>query len=231
MKIYNSKDYQKREGSRLSLFLGEEKPLLASLPATRYELASFKKATVQFNYHIAVEKMYYSVPYQYIKRKVDVRLTDAVVEIFISNDRIASHRRLYGRAGQYSTVTEHMQHMPPNHQKFLEWNGDRFRNWAKKIGSNTFEVVDRILASGEVEQQYYRSCMGLLKLAERYSKEKLEAACSKALMYSDSPSYKSISNLIRTLKSENFNKSEPKDESRKYGITRGAKYYGGRQGD
>lgn len=228
LKIYNSKDYQKREGSRLSLFLGEEKPLLAPLPATRYELASFKKATVQFNYHIAVEKMYYSVPYQYIKRKVDVRLTDKVVEIFVNSDRIASHRRLYGRAGQYSTVTEHM---PPNHQKFLEWNGDRFRNWAKRIGSNTFEVVDRILASGEVEQQYYRSCMGLLKLAERYSKEKLEATCSKALMYSDSPSYKSISNLIRTLKPEDFNKSEPKDESKKYGITRGAKYYGGRQDD
>ena len=104
------------------------------------------------------------------------------------------------------------EHMPPNHQKFLEWNGDRFRNWAKKIGSNTFEVVDRILASGEVEQQYYRSCMGLLKLAERYSKEKLEATCSKALMYSDSPSYKSISNLIRTLKPEDFNRPEPKDE-------------------
>ena len=74
-------------------------------------------------FHIAVDKMYYSVPYQYIKDKVDVRLTDTTVEIFKDNCRIASHKRLRGRPGQYSTVT---QHMPQSHQKYLEWNGDRF---------------------------------------------------------------------------------------------------------
>lgn len=228
LKIYNSNNYQKKEGSRLSLFLTEEQPLLAPLPATRYEQASFKQATVQFYYHISVEKMYYSVLFQYIKRKVDVRITETTVEIFINNDRIASHRRLYGRAGQYSTITEHM---PPNHQKSIEWNGDRFREWAKKIGINTFRVIDGILASGNVEQQYYRSCMGLLKLADKFSNEKLEAACHKALMYSNSPSYKSIKNLIVTLKPEDINNAEKKEEKNKYGITRGAKYYGGQTND
>ena len=60
---YNARKFQKKECSRLSLFLGEEKPLLAPLPATPFELAEWKQATVQFNYHIAVDKMYYSVPY------------------------------------------------------------------------------------------------------------------------------------------------------------------------
>ena len=73
--------------------------------------------------------MFYSVPYQYIKNKVDVRITDTTVEIFYNHNRIASHRRLYGRSGQYSTVTEHM---PQEHQKYLEWNGDRFRKWAER---------------------------------------------------------------------------------------------------
>ena len=117
----------------LSLFLGEEMPLLAPLPATPFELAEWKQATVQFNYHIAVDRMFYSVPYQYIKNKVDVRITDTTVEIFYNHNRIASHRRLYGRSGQYSTVTEHM---PQEHQKYLEWNGDRFRKWADSIGIN-----------------------------------------------------------------------------------------------
>lgn len=134
-------------------------PLLAPLPATPFELAEWKQATVQFNYHIAVDKMYYSVPYQYIKNKVDVRITDTTVEIFYNHNRIASHRRLHGRSGQYSTVTEHM---PQEHQKYLEWNGDRFRKWADSIGINTSKVVDAILTSGRVEQQSYRSCMGLL---------------------------------------------------------------------
>lgn len=228
LKVFNMNSFQKKEGSRLSLFLGEEQPLLAPLPATRYELASFKQATVQFNYHIAVDKMYYSVPFQYIKEKVDVRITDTTIEIFIGSERIASHRRLYGRPGQYSTTVEHM---PPDHQKFLEWNGDRFREWAKRIGPNTFKVTDSILSSGGIEQQYYRSCMGLLKLAERYSEAKLEAACNKALKYSNSPSYKSIHNLIQNLRQEDTVVPEKKDESMKYGITRGAKYYGGHHND
>jgi len=229
LSIFNSNRFQKKESSRLRLFLGEEKQLLLPLPAARYELAVFKQATVQYNYHIAVDYMYYSVPYQYIKSKVDVRIAEHTVEVFIHNERIAFHRRLYGRHGQYSTVLEHM---PPDHQQFVEWNGDRFREWAKRIGSNTYKVVDSILSSGKVEQQYYRSCMGLLKLAERHSKAHLEAACQKALTFTDSPSYKSIKNLIVNLKDEDLRpEAEDKSSPNQYGITRGARYYGGHDND
>ena len=140
LRKYNEANFEKKEGSRSSLFLEEEKPLLAPLPATRFELAEHRTATVQFNYHVAVDKMYYSVPYQYIKDKVDVRITDTTIEIFKDHSRIASHRRLYGRPGQYSTVLEHM---PPDHQKYLELNGDRFRKWAETIGINTCKVGRR----------------------------------------------------------------------------------------
>ena len=205
-------------------------PLLAPLPATPFELAEWKQATVQFNYHIAVDKMYYSVPYQYIKNKVDVRITDTTVEIFYNHNRIASHRRLHGRSGQYSTVTEHM---PQEHQKYLEWNGDRFRKWADSIGINTSKVVDAILTSGRVEQQSYRSCMGLLKLAEKYSPEKLEQVCAKALSYSAKPSYKSIKNLLAAMKDSPDDISNASKESqaaeKPHGITRGARYYGGKR--
>ena len=96
---FNANTFQKKEGSRRSLFLGEEMPLLATLPATRFKLSDWKTATVQFNYHIAVDRMYDSVPYQYIRNKVDVRITETTVEIFINHNRIASHRHLYGRTG------------------------------------------------------------------------------------------------------------------------------------
>ena len=113
LKLLNSHPFQKKEGSRISLFLGEEKPLLMPLPVIRFELATWKQATVQFIYHISVEKMFYSVPFQYFRERVDVRLTDTIVEIFFKNERIASHRRLIGRPGQYSTV---QAHMPKEHQ-------------------------------------------------------------------------------------------------------------------
>ena len=221
---FNHKLFQKKEGSRISLFLEEEKPFLIPLPATRFELADWKQATVQFNYHISIEKMLYSVPYEYIKKKVDVRVTEHTIEIFYNHSRIASHRRLTGRPGQYSTITEHM---PQDHQRYLEWNGDRFRKWAERIGINTYTVVNAILTSKPVEQQTYRSCMGLLKLAEKYSDSRLEAACKKALSFTASPSYKSISNILatgadRTDPSENGSGTT---KQKVKGITRGADYY------
>ncbi|MBQ2288351.1 MAG: IS21 family transposase [Lachnospiraceae bacterium] len=224
---YNARKFEQKECSRLSLFLGEEMPLLASLPATPFELCEWKQATVQFNYHIAVDKMYYSVPYQYIKNKVDVRITESTIEIFYNHNRIASHRRITGRSGQYSTITEHM---PENHQKYLEWNGDRFRKWADSIGINTRKVVDAILTSGRVEQQSYRSCMGLLKLAEKHSPAKLEAVCTKALCYSSKPSYKSIKNLLVSFNEEELESKQDNSslENKPRGITRGARYYGGK---
>ena len=226
LRTYNANKFQKKDCSRLSLFLGEEQPLLAPLPATPFEVAEWKIATVQFNYHIAGDKMYYSVPYQYIKNKVDVRITDTTIEIFYKHNRIASHRRLCGRPGMYSTVTEHM---PEDHQKYLEWNGERFRKWATRIGTNTYEVVNAILTSGRVEQQSYRGCMGLLKLADKYSEAKLEAACKKALTYTNTPSFKSIKNLLVTMSNSLEIETIQEETTKKSGITRGARYYGGKR--
>jgi hypothetical protein len=168
--------------------------------------------------------MLYSVPYEYIKRKVDVRITDKTIGIFYSHNRIASHRRLCGRKGQYSTIVEHM---PEDHQKYLEWNGDRFRKWAEQIGSNTYQAVDAILTSKRVEQQTYRSCMGLLKLADKYSVERLEAACKKALSYTTTPSFKSIKNILSTGQDKSQSQPDrPEITHNSFGITRGAGYYG-----
>ena len=123
--------------------------------------------------------------------------------------------------------------MPQDHQKYLEWNGDRFRKWADSIGINTRKVVDGILTSGRVEQQFYRSCMGLLKLAEKHSPTKLEQACTKALAYSGKPSYKSICNLLAAMKGKPDSFSDEtdtaKEEAKPHGIIRGARYYGGKK--
>lgn len=223
---FSHRPFQKKEGSRYELFRDEELPLLAKLPTTPYELAEWKTATVQFNYHISLEGMQYSVPYEYIKRKVDVRVTDTTIEIFYNKNRIASHRRLYGRKGQYSTVTAHM---PEDHQKYLEWNGDRFRRWASQIGANTSKVINALLTSQRVEQQAYRSCMGILKLADKYSAGRLEAACGKALTYTATPSYKSIQNILAAgqgkIAAETPSNTEKESTQNKHALTRGADYY------
>ncbi len=221
---FNSKPFQKKDGNRASTF-AEEKPFLLPLPNRPYELATWKVATVQYNYHICTDSQNYSCPYEYIKQKVDVRITKNVVEIFFEGNRIASHPRLHGRPGQYSTIEEHM---PPDHQKYINWNGERFIAWAEKIGENTAVVVRFFLSSHKVEQQGYKSCMALLKLADKYSVQRLEAACVRALSYTTRPSLKSVQAILRSGQdklSETTPALETASAASQYGFTRGAEYY------
>ena len=220
LEAFNNKPFQKKNGSRASLF-AEEKPFLRPLPQYPFELATWKKATVGPNYHISVERMNYSVPFEYIRQKVDVRLTRATVEVFYNGSRICSHPRLYGKSNQYSTIQEHM---PPDHQKYVQWNGERFIRWAGKIGSSTECAVRAILSSYKVEQQGYKSCLGLLKLADKYSPARLEGACKRALEYTPRPSLKNIQAILAS--GQDKLPTEPEHtSSSQYGFTRGADYY------
>lgn len=222
LEAFNAMPFQKKPGNRREAF-DDEREYLLPLPKQSYELAQWKVATVQFNYHVAVLKQYYSVSHEYIKQKVDVRITKNVVEIFFANNRIASHVRLHGHPGQYSTTTDHM---PPNHQKYIEWDGARFRKWAGSIGADTQAVVTAILASYNVEQQGYRACMGLLKLADKYSVSRLESACKRALLYTANPGYKSIQTILKTGSDKLTDEENPVSVSSEHSFTRGAAYYG-----
>ena len=217
---FNRKPFQKREGSRASAF-EEEKPFLLPLPPHPYELAVWKTATVGPNYHVSVERMNYSVPYEYIRQQVEVRLTRTSVEVFYAGNRICSHPRLYGRFNQYSTIQEHM---PPDHQKYVQWNGERFCRWARNVGTHTETAIRAILGSYKVEQQAYRSCLGLLKLADKYSDDRLENACKRALEYTPRPSLKNIQAILASGQDRVPEEPEYNSTSR-YGFTRGAEYY------
>lgn len=222
---FNSRPFQKKPGSRLSTFLEEEKYTLQPLPASPYELATWKIATVQFNYHISVEGMHYSVPYEYIKHRVDIRITRNVIEVFYHNHRICSHPRLYGRPNQYSTIEAHM---PDKHKQFNQWNAERFIVWAEGVGPSTTTVIRTMLSNHRIEQQGYKACMSVLKLADRYSLVRLDAACSRALAYTPNPSYQNISTILRSGQ-DTVTVEPPVTENHspnKHSFTRGAGYYG-----
>jgi transposase len=225
LRDFNTRPFQKKEGSRESVFLSEEQHCLIPLPVQSFELATWTSATVQFNYHVSVDRMNYSVPYEYIKHKVDIRITSKVIEVYYKSCRIASHPRLSGSPGQYLTIPEHM---PAKHQQYQEWNADRFILWAKHIGEHTELVVKSILTSAKVEQQGYRSCMALLKMADKYSPQRLEKASQRALSFTPTPSYK---NVMAVLKSgvDKLGKTQEQDHrttSSEYAISRGPDYYG-----
>jgi hypothetical protein len=103
--------------------------------------------------------MHYRVPYEYIKHKVDVRMTKGVIEVFYNNHRICSHPRLHGHPGQYHTIEDHM---PEKHKQHVRWNTERFLSWVQSVGSNTTIVIKAILTYHRIEQQGYKACIGVL---------------------------------------------------------------------
>ena len=118
--------------------------------------------------------------------------------------------------------------MPEKHQQYVQWNGERFQNWAKKIGPETETVISAILSGYKVEQQGYKACMGLLKLADKYTPERLENACRKALTFTPRPSLKNVQAILASGQDKTEGAKETTSSSA-YGFTRGAEYYGGKK--
>jgi transposase len=146
---------------------------------------------VNIDYHVDLEQHYYSVPYQLVGKEVDVRYTGTTVEILYQGKRVASHARS-NRPGKHSTVTEHR---PKAHQKYLEWTPSRIVEWAATIGSFTAQLAGIIMAERPHPEQGYRSCMGLIGLGRRYGKDRLEAACRRAV-HLRAHSYQSVKSIL-----------------------------------
>ena len=220
LKEFNEKPFQKKEGSRLSAFEEEEKPFLMPLPASRYETAIWSDATIQPDYLITDGICKYSVPHEYIGKEIEIRVTEKCIEAFYHHLRIASHVRV-----NYSQEPIYVpEHMPENHRKYLNYNTESFIQWASDIGSSTSVVVKNFLYSRKVEQQGYKSCASLMKLADRYSTTRLEAACTKALSYTPSPSIKNIQTILKNGQDKIKPKANKPKPSAQYGITRKSSY-------
>ena len=221
LQVLNTKPFKKLPGSRQSRFDEMEKPTLRPLPATPYELAHWKKATVHLDYHVEVEGHYYSVPYTLVRKQLDIRYTASTVECFYRGQRIASHFRNDDR-GRHSTVREHM---PANHRQYAEWSPERFKRWAAKIGPQTALLTEILLAQRAYPQQAYRTLLGILRQAKVYGEPRLESACERALHF-NTLSYRSIESILKngldrrplTVRTDN---SKPVQHSN----IRGADYY------
>jgi hypothetical protein len=181
LKKHNSQNFQGKNHSRKDLFVRDEKSHLLSLPPTLFELRRSTRAKVQRNYHVILgeDKHQYSVPYQYIGKTTQIIYTSRTVEIYLGTERIAVHRR-DRRNHAYSTLPVHM---PEKHKKYLEqkgWDADYFLKQAQKVGPNTVWAIERILDSKCIIEQSYNACLGVLRLGNKYSPERLEKACSRA---------------------------------------------------
>lgn len=162
--LYVNKKMKRLDKSRLELFLELDKPSLQQLPTIDYEYREFKMAKVDINYHINIDKAYYSVPYQLLHKKVEVWYSNKIVDIYYEGKKIATHPKT-SQKGKYITQTEHMA---SSHKKYLEWNPGKILNWGKTIGDSTVKLLDTIMKNKPHPEMGFKACMGILNLYKKY---------------------------------------------------------------
>lgn len=173
----NARLFKKREGSRLTFFNEIERAALRPLPAQPYRYATWKKAKVHLDYHIEVERAYYSVPYKLIGETVEVRLSAHTLEIFHRQKLVAAH----GRAVKRGVFSTHGEHRPVHHAHALQLTHERLQERAQAVGPCTVEVMERQRLSRRHPEESLRANLGILRLARDFSPGQLEAAASRAL--------------------------------------------------
>jgi len=192
VEIINNRPFKKLEGSRASVFQEIDQPVLRPLPSARYDFATWTKAKVSLDYHLQIDRNFYSVPYQLVGQVLDVRTSANVVEVFLKNRRVASHKRSYLKG---VSVTE-PSHMPSSHRRHAQWTPSRIVHWAEKTGPSTAAFIEALMAARTHPEQGFRSALGVLRLEKKYTTARLEAACARSLAI-NSLSYKSVSSILQ----------------------------------
>jgi transposase len=189
----NDRPLSRLDGSRRSLWQEIDRPALRPLPARRFEIPEWKvNVGVNIDYHVEFDRHSYSVPHALRRHRVDVRATATIVEIFAKGRRVASHRRSYKRGG----FTTDPAHMPDAHRRYAEWTPSRMIRWAETIGPETALTVRQVLESRPHPEQGFRSCLGIIRLADRYDTARVEGACQRARRIG-APSYRSVKSILK----------------------------------
>jgi len=194
--LLNNKPYKNTPYSRWYFYEQQERSLLKLLPTEPFALKKTVQLTVQRNYHVQLSEdhRYYSVPYQHVGKKVKVFYDQRVVEVYLEGERIALHvRKSYNKA--YTTLAEHM---PPHHQRMQQikgFNREDLLAQAARIGTAAVQAATLMLENSIYVEQNYKACFGMLMLQKKYGRDRLEAACSRALQGSRI-NYTMIKNIL-----------------------------------
>jgi transposase len=204
--------------TRRALYEQLDRPELRELPSTPYEYATWKRCRVNLDYHVEIEKHFYSVPFRLLREEVEARITAKTVEIFHRGKLVATHLHSL-RPHQPTTLAEHM---PSSHRRYRDWTHERILREAASIGDDTAALAEIILRSRPHPEQGFRSCIGILRLAERYDAERLDAACARALALG-TRSYSSVATILKN--AQDRKAADPEQPSLFHENIRGSGYY------
>jgi transposase len=206
--------------TRRQLFEELDRPALKPLPAEPYAYAEWRLRRAGLDYHVDVDGHYYSVPYRFANEELSVRLTARTVEVFRKGERIAAHLRSPGNH-RHTTVQEHM---PSSHRRFADWTIERIRREASSVGASTAMLCDLILEGRPHPEQGFRACLGIIRLVKSYGRERVEAACLRALEIG-ARTYGSVKSILANNLDRHAAKRDPDGPAVAHANIRGPHYY------
>ncbi len=172
----------------LESFLAVEKTALKPLPAVKFELATWYRAKIGDDCHAYAASGGYSVPYQYRGKTLDVRITNTLVQCFLDHELIKTHPRV-GKGKRSTDWNDY----PPEKGAFFSRTPDWCRNRAGKMGTDVSQVVEYLLSDHLLH--HLRQVHAIIRLGEKYGKDRLEAACGRANSFGD-PGYRTVKNIL-----------------------------------
>jgi len=219
----NEKPFKKLDGSRRSLYEAIDRPALTPLPPSPYVIGRWKQVTCNIDYHLDIERHYYSVPYQLVGKRLDVRMSASSIEVFFKSKRVASHVRSF-KVGGFTTTPAHM---PESHRRHAEWTPSCMIAWAEKTGPATATFAMKLIELRPHPEHGYRSILGVIRLAKHYEPERIEAACRRAIAL-NAYSYTSVRSILEHGLDRQPLSAEPTSQPphrRQHRNVRGGDYY------
>jgi transposase len=216
----NHRPFRKKDGTRASVWEAVDRPALKPLPTEPFDLSEWSRARVNIDYHVSFDSNLYSVPYNLVHELVEIRSTPATVEILHKGVRVASHLRSRGRGQTLSND----EHRPKSHRAHLEWTPSRMVHWAETIGPNTARLFERIMNDKPHPEMGYRGCLGIIRLAEKYSVQRVEAASGRAL-HTGACRYKSVESILKNSLDQAPLSSPPPSSTPSHDNIRGSEYF------
>lgn len=188
----NAKESRHLGASRVELYGQLDRPALRCLPSEPYEFAEWKRCRAGLDYHVALNGHYYSVPHQLVRKALWARLTERLVEVYHDRSRVASHLRADGRRGH----TTQREHMPAHHRFREDWTPERMRARAAEVGPNVAAFADAVMGRRQHPEQGYRTCIGVIRLADSFGAGRVDAACQRAIGI-NGLSYTSVQSILK----------------------------------
>lgn len=207
--------------TRRALFEEIDKPHLTPLPAEEYVYAEWRVRRANLDYHVDIDGSFYSVPFRFAREQIEARITARTIELFVKGERIAAHARL-ASCGRHTTVPEHM---PSSHRRHAGWTAERIQAEAQSIGPTTALYCTLVLEHKRHPEQGYRACLGIVRLPKAYGRDRVEAACERALEIG-ARNYASVQSILEhRLDQRPTNKAAADGPAIQHPNIRGRRYY------